>query len=98
MNVDAKHIIKTHVNTERTINLRADNNEYVFKVDPKANKHQIKNAVEQAFNVKVAQVRTMTIPGKTRRMGRYDQGRTSTYKKAVVRLKKGEVISIFENV
>ncbi len=98
MKIDSRKLIKTHVNTERTTNLRADNNEYVFKVDSRANKHEIKQAVEQAFKVKVARVRTMTIPGKTRRMGRYDQGKTSNYKKAVVKLKKGEVISIFENV
>ncbi|MGH8016538.1 MAG: 50S ribosomal protein L23 [Candidatus Zixiibacteriota bacterium] len=98
MKIDSRKLIKTHVNTERTASLRTGNNEYVFKVDPRANKHEIKQAVEQAFKVKVTEVRTMRIPGKTRRMGRYDQGFTSTYKKAVVRLKKGEVISIFENV
>jgi large subunit ribosomal protein L23 len=98
MKLDARKLIKTHVNTERTSNLRADNNEYVFKVEPHANKHEIKLAVEQAFKVKVDQVRTMIIPGKGRRVGRFDEGRTSNYKKAIVRLKKGEVISIFENV
>lgn len=98
MKIDSRILIKTHVNTERTTNLRANNNEYVFKVDPRANKHEIKHAVEQAFKVKVERVRTMTIPGKSRRIGRYDEGRTSTYKKAIVKLKKGEVISIFENV
>lgn len=98
MKIDARKLIKTHVNTERTTSLRANNNEYVFKVDPRANKHEIKMAVEQAFKVKVERVRTMTIPGKTRRIGRYEEGKTSDYKKAVVKLKKGEVISIFENV
>jgi large subunit ribosomal protein L23 len=98
MKIDSRALIKSHVNTERTTSLRADNNEYVFKVDPRANKHEIKHAVEQAFKVKVDRVHTMRIPGKARRLGRYDEGRTSTYKKAVVRLKKGEVISIFENV
>lgn len=98
MKIDSRILIKKHVNTERTTNLKADNNEYVFKVDLRANKHEIKSAVEQAFKVKVERVRTMTIPGKTRRVGRYDAGRTSNYKKAVVKLKKGEVISIFENV
>lgn len=98
MRIDARKLIKTHVNTERTTSLRTNNNEYVFKVDPRANKYEIKMAVEQAFKVKVDRVRTMTIPGKSRRMGRYDEGKTSNYKKAVVKLKKGEVISIFENV
>jgi len=98
MKIDSRVLIKKHVNTERTTNLRTANNEYVFKVDPRANKHEIKSAVEQAFKVKVERVRTMTIPGKSRRIGRYDEGRTSNYKKAVVKLKKGEVIAIFENV
>ncbi len=98
MKIDSRILIKTHVNTERTTNLRANNNEYVFKVDPRANKYEIKQAVEQAFKVKVERVRTMTIPGKSRRIGRYDEGRTSNYKKAIVKLKKGEVIAIFENV
>ncbi len=98
MKIDSRILIKKHVNTERTTNLKAVNNEYVFKVDLRANKHEIKSAVEQAFKVKVEKVRTMTIPGKTRRTGRPDEGKTSNYKKAVVKLKKGEVISIFENV
>jgi large subunit ribosomal protein L23 len=98
MKIDSRKLIKTHVNTERTTLMRTNNNEYVFKVDRRANKHEIKQAVEQAFKVKVDAVRTMRIPGKSRRLGRYDEGRTSTYKKAVVRLKKGESISIFENV
>lgn len=98
MKTDARKIIKSHVNTERTTALRADNNEYVFKVDRRANKYEIKQAIEQAFKVKVDRVRTMCIPGKSRRLGRYDEGSTSTYKKAVVRLKKGEVIAVFENV
>ena len=98
MRLDARKLIKTHINTERTSILRTDNNEYVFKVEPHANKHEIKSAVEQAFKVKVDRVRTMVIPGKVRRIGRFNEGKTSTYKKAIVRLKKGEVISIFENV
>jgi large subunit ribosomal protein L23 len=95
---DARHIIKRHVSTERTSNLRAANGEYVFEVDKNANKYVIKNAVEQAFKVKVERVRTMIIPGKTRRVGRFQPGRTPSRKKAIVRLKKGESISMFENV
>jgi large subunit ribosomal protein L23 len=98
MKLDARTLIKKHINTERSSMLRADNNEYVFEVETRANKYEIKSAVEQAFKVKVDSVRTMRIPGKVRRIGRFDEGRTSTYKKAIVRLKKGEVISIFENV
>jgi large subunit ribosomal protein L23 len=83
--------------TERTTRLRELNNEYVFVVDRRAGKYQIRKAVIEAFKVKVDSVRTMIIPGKSRRMGRFE-GKTPSWKKAIVRLKKGEVITIFENV
>jgi large subunit ribosomal protein L23 len=97
MSIDAQSIIKSHIATERTTKLREENNEYVFEVDRKANKHVIKMAVEQAFRVKVDSVRTIIMPGKVRRMGRYE-GKTPTWKKAIVRLKKDQVITIFDNV
>jgi large subunit ribosomal protein L23 len=94
---DPRRIIKTHVQTERSTMLRETNNEYVFEVDKRANKHVIKQAIEGAFKVKVDSVRTMIMPGKLRRMGR-NEGKSPTWKKAIVRLKKGESISMFENV
>ncbi len=97
MKADHRHILKDHVNTERTIMLRDMNNEYVFHVAKNANKHQIKTAVEQAFGVKVDRVRTTVIPGKLKRVGRYE-GKTGSWKKAIVRLKTGEKIGLFENV
>ena len=97
MTFDYRQIIRTHVTTERSTKLREKNNEYVFEVDRKANKYQVRMAVEEAFKVKVDSVRTITLPGKRRRMGR-SQGKTSARKKAVVRLKQGESITIFENV
>ena len=97
MNSDPRLIIKTHVNTERSTIMREQNNDYVFEVDKKANKQLIKKAVESAFKVKVDSVRTIIMPGKVRRMGR-NVGKTPTWKKAIVRLKKGEVITIFENM
>ncbi|HOD67495.1 MAG TPA: 50S ribosomal protein L23 [candidate division Zixibacteria bacterium] len=97
MSRDPRQVIKLHIQTERTTGLRQANNEYVFEVDKKANKHVIKAAVEKAFKVKVDDVRTLIVPGKTRRMGRYE-GKTPTWKKAIVRLKKGESISMFENI
>ncbi len=96
MSYDPRQIIRTLINTERSTLLREANNEYVFEVDKRANKYAIKAAVESAFSVKVDTVRTMVMPGKTRRMGR-NQGKTPTWKKAVVRLKTGEAISMFEN-
>jgi large subunit ribosomal protein L23 len=97
MKYDHRHIIRKHVATERTTSLREKNNEFVFEVDKKANKFQIKEAVESAFKVKVDSVRTMIVAGKVRRMGR-NEGKTPTRKKAVVRLKSGQSISIFDNI
>jgi len=97
VSVDPRQIIKSHISTERTTRLKQANNEYVFEVDKVANKYVIKEAVEKAFNVKVDSVRTIIVPGKVRRMGRFE-GKTAVWKKAVVRLKKDQVISIFENL
>ncbi len=97
MKADLRYIIKSHVATERSTALREKNNEYVFVVDTDANKHHIKQAVETAFKVKVVGVRTMMVAGKSRRMGR-NEGKTAIRKKAVVRLKQGESIAMFDNV
>jgi len=97
MSQDARLILKSHLATEHSTLLRQQNNEYVFEVEKDANKHAIKRAVEAAFKVKVATVRTMVMPGKTRRQNRYE-GKTPTWKKAIVRLKAGEVIAMFDNV
>ena len=94
---DPRLIIKSHVQTERSTILRELNNEYVFEVEKTANKFKIKQAVEQAFQVKVQSVRTMIMPGKVRRMGR-NEGRRPTWKKAIVRLKTGQSIAMFENI
>jgi large subunit ribosomal protein L23 len=96
MNQDVRSIIKSHITTERTTFLREKNREYVFEVDRRASKPTIKAAIEKAFSVKVDEVRTAIMPGKVKRMGRYE-GKTPTWKKAIVRLKKDQVISIFEN-
>ncbi|MEW5993233.1 MAG: 50S ribosomal protein L23 [Candidatus Zixiibacteriota bacterium] len=97
MSYDPRQIIKSHITTERSTKLRDAHNDYVFEVDKRANKHVIKKAVEDAFKVKVDSVRTMIVAGKRRRLGRYE-GKTPTWKKALVRLKKGEKITIFESV
>ena len=72
-------IIVAPIITEKSESLKA-NNVYVFKVLKKANKTQIKNAVEKAFNVKVASVNTLNMTVKKRRVGRY-VGKTNAYKK-----------------
>jgi large subunit ribosomal protein L23 len=97
MSIDPRAIIKTHITTERTTLLREQNNEYVFEVDKRANKHVIKEAVEKAFKVKVQSVHTMLMPGKPRRYGRFE-GRRPSWKKAIVKLKENEKITVFENV
>ena len=65
---------------------------YTFQVDIRANKHQIRRAVEELFpKVKVAKVNTLTVHGKTKRQRTTSAGRTSDWKKAVVTLKEGEI-------
>ena len=68
---------------------------YTFRVSLKATKVQIRQAVEQIFKVKVQSVNTMRYEGKLKRMGR-SEGRRSDWKKAIVTLKPGESIELFE--
>jgi large subunit ribosomal protein L23 len=81
--------------------LTADQTKYGFLVNPKANKIEIKRAVEQKFNVHVLDVRTINHPGKTktqfRKSGRFT-GKTAKYKKAIIKLREGETIDLFEEV
>ena len=72
-------------------------NKYAFEVAAGANKLQIKQAVEKAFGVTVTAVNVMTVPGKMRRMGRR-QVLTPSWKKAIVTIKPGDKIEIFEGV
>ena len=83
-------IILAPVITEKSETLRQQN-VYVFKVNKKANKTQIKNEIEKQFNVKVLNVNTMNVVQKKRRVGRYT-GLTTAYKKAYVKLAKGSSI------
>ena len=85
-------IIIAPVVTEKTMTLRNEN-VYTFKVAKDASKDEIKNAVETAFNVKVASVNILNTKYKKRRVGKY-QGRTKTYKKAMVTLKDGSSIEL----
>ena len=91
---DLYQVIKTIRLSEKATLLNEMNNEYVFKVDRRANKIQIKEAVERLFNKKVDSVRTCNYRGKKRRERRADFGRTAHWKKAVVRLKDGETIDL----
>ena len=84
-------IIFAPIITEKTASME-ENRTYVFKVDVRANKTQVKQAIEEAFNVKVEKVNIMNIHPKSRRVGRYT-GKTNRYKKAIVKLAKGSTIS-----
>ncbi len=92
-----RDIIELHLVTEKSTRMKEIDNYYVFRVNRIANKQEIKEAVERAFSVKVDCVRTMTMPGKPKRLGRFE-GRTPAWKKAIVKLKKGEQIADFDNV
>jgi large subunit ribosomal protein L23 len=81
---DAREIIKRPVITENSADLMAEK-KYTFEVSKKANKTQIKDAVEEIFGVKVEKVNTMNLKGKFKRMGRYG-GFRSDRKKAIVQL------------
>ena len=77
-------IIRRPIITERTSDMMADK-KYVFEVDRRVNKTEIKQAVESIFKVKVSDVNTINVPGKPKRYGRYS-GYTSEWKKAIVTL------------
>jgi large subunit ribosomal protein L23 len=78
-------IIKAPIVTEKTQLIASNDRKYVFKVDAKANKTQIKQAIESIFKVKVENVNTINVRGKKKRVGRYT-GMTNKYKKAIVTL------------
>ncbi|GMO31148.1 MAG: 50S ribosomal protein L23 [Termitinemataceae bacterium] len=82
--------------SEKTNILREDG-KYVFRVDTKATKIQIKEAVRRLFNVTPVACTTMNVAGKPKRQ-RYVKGWTVSWKKAIVQLKKGEKIAVFEGV
>lgn len=86
-------IIIAPVVTEKSSAVSSDGKTYVFKCNKNANKFQIKDAVEKAFNVKVAKITTLNTKAKDRRVGRYT-GKTKTYKKAYVTLVDGDKIEL----
>jgi large subunit ribosomal protein L23 len=88
--MNANQIIRRPLVTEKSTILRdAGQNVIAFEVDPKANKIEVKNAVEALFKVKVQEVRLFNVRGKVKRMGRY-AGKRRDWRKAYVRLKEGE--------
>ncbi|NLM55345.1 MAG: 50S ribosomal protein L23 [Firmicutes bacterium] len=95
--MDARDIVIRPIVTEKSTDLMASQNKYTFQVALKANKTQIKDAVEELFKVKVRKVNTSRVRGKLRRMG-MTQGRTPEWKKAVVTLEPGHTIEVFEGL
>ena len=87
--------------TEKMSDLTAEKSQYGFLVNPKANKIEIARAIEEKFSVHVINIKTVNHPGKMktqfRKSGRFS-GRTASFKKAVVKLREGEKIDLFEEV
>jgi large subunit ribosomal protein L23 len=88
-------VIVRPVVTEKSSLLSDEYNQYVFEVAPKANKIQIREAVEVIFDVDVTNVRTMIMPAKRGRRGRSWYRRTKQWKKAIVTLAPGNSIELF---
>ena len=91
--IEAHDIIQTASLTEKSTLLGEKQNKYVFRVNPKANKIQIKQAVERLFQKKVIAVNTCNYAGKWTRV-RGPLGRKSKWKKAIVTLKEGDKIEL----
>lgn len=92
---ELRDILRRPIITEKSAGLMSAQNTYVFEVSEKANKLQIKNAVEQYFGVKVTGVRTLIVRGKARRFGRF-MGKRSNWKKAYVTLADGSSLNFYE--
>jgi large subunit ribosomal protein L23 len=91
------HLIKGPVITEKTHGLRESANQVTLKVDVKANKIEIRKAVEEVFKVKVLAVNTVHMKGKKKRLGR-TEGARPDWKKAIVTLAPGEKLKGFEGI
>ena len=90
-------IIDQPLVTEKSVDTAA-HGKYTFRVNKNANKIEIAQAIEAIFNVKVDKVNTLTVRGKKKRVGRYPEGHTPDWKKAIVTLKPGQRLDIFEGM
>lgn len=93
---DPRDILVRPVVSEKSYDQANHDGKYTFEVAPDSNKIEIREAIEQQFQVKVVAVNTLWVRGKTRRLGRMPQGSTKRWKKAVVTLVPGDTIAIFE--
>ncbi len=87
-------VIRKILVTEKGTRLTSNENKYLFRVDPKATKAEIRRAVEELFNVQVTKVNTLIRAGKKKRERTPSFGRTSDWKRAVVTLKAGDAIPL----
>jgi len=94
---EPRQVVVRPLMTEKSMRLKDERNTVTFQVVPDANKVEIRQAVEAIFNVKVSAVRTSTMEGKLKRMGRH-QGRRPSWKKALVTLAPGHKIELVEGV
>jgi len=94
---EPRDIVRRARITEKGTRIRESQNGYLFEVARDANKIEIKKAVEAIFSVKVATIRTLRVHGKPKRVGRH-AGHRPDWKKAIVTLKKGQTIELFEQV
>jgi len=92
--MEARQVLRSPVISEKSYALIAAN-KYTFRVHPQAHKTQIRSAVEEIFDVRVVEVRTMKMKSKPKRRG-WTTGRTRQWKKAIVELAAGERIELFE--
>nr|WGH13043.1 ribosomal protein L23 [Echinothamnion sp.] len=88
-------IIKYPVITDKATK-NIENNSYCFKVTKNSNKTDIKATIEKTFNVKVKKINTLSIPQKTKTIGKF-KGKTTQYKKAIIQLEKEYTIKLFED-
>ena len=94
--MDAGQVIIKPIVSEKSYTL-ATVGKYTFRVHPDAHKTQIKQAIEELFGVGVVEVRTSSVPSKPKRRG-YTAGRTREWKKAVVQVRAGQTIPIFQGL
>jgi len=95
--MEIQNIIIQPLLTEKGTSLQETLNQVQFKVDKRANKIQIRAALEKLFDVKVLSVRTQIVRGKTKRRGKFE-GKRANWKKAIVSLAEGETIEFFAGV
>ena len=90
-------IIKKPCLTEKGMLLQEQHNQLVLKVNPMANKIEIKEAAERLFNLKITKVRTANMHGKSKRVGKHT-GTTNDWKKAIISLKEGQKMDFLEQL